>query len=107
MTTLNEPWCAAFLGYGTGVHAPGTTSNAAALAAVHHLNLAHGLGVAALRAVLPASGRVALTLNLSMVRGASPADEEVARHVDGLANRIFTDPVLRGTYPVDVLDDLG
>ena len=22
-TTLNEPWCAAYLGYGNGVHAPG------------------------------------------------------------------------------------
>ena len=22
-TTLNEPWCSAFLGYGSGVHAPG------------------------------------------------------------------------------------
>src|SRR5205814_9045395 len=24
-STLNEPWCAAFLGYGSGVHAPGRT----------------------------------------------------------------------------------
>ena len=24
-TTLNEPWCSAFLGYGAGVHAPGRT----------------------------------------------------------------------------------
>ncbi|MYS51307.1 family 1 glycosylhydrolase, partial [Streptomyces sp. SID6013] len=24
-TTLNEPWCSAFLGYGSGVHAPGRT----------------------------------------------------------------------------------
>ena len=38
-TTLNEPWCSAFLGYASGVHAPGVTDDAAALAAVHHLNL--------------------------------------------------------------------
>ena len=43
-TTLNEPWCSAYLGYASGVHAPGRTEPAAALAAVHHLNLAHGLG---------------------------------------------------------------
>ena len=48
-TTLNEPWCSAYLGYGSGAHAPGLTDGAKALAAVHHLNLAHGLAVRALR----------------------------------------------------------
>ena len=28
VTTLNEPWCSAFLGYATGVHAPGRTTPA-------------------------------------------------------------------------------
>ena len=31
--TLNEPWCSAYLGYASGVHAPGRTDAAAALAA--------------------------------------------------------------------------
>ena len=107
-TTLNEPWCSAYLGYGSGSHAPGITDNAAALSAAHHLNLAHGLGVSALRSVLPASGRASLTLNLALVRPASdsPADRNAARHVEGLANRVFLDPVLRGEYPQDVLEDL-
>jgi beta-glucosidase len=107
-TTLNEPWCAAFLGYASGVHAPGIQDNAAALAAAHHLNLAHGLGTAALRAELPASAQVSLTLNLSVVRAASddPADVAAAQHVDGLANRLFADPVLHGRYPGDLMDDL-
>src|SRR5665811_1229103 len=48
-TTLNEPWCAAYLGYGVGVHAPGRSDPVAALRAVHHLNLGHGLAVQALR----------------------------------------------------------
>ncbi len=75
---------------------------------MHHLNLAHGLGVAALRSALPPSGRVSLTLNLALVRAAtdSGADREAARHIDGLTNRVFLDPVLRGSYPEDVLDDL-
>src|SRR5665648_1305118 len=50
-TTLNEPWCTSYLGYSAGVHAPGRTEPAAALAAVHHLNLAHGLGGRAVREV--------------------------------------------------------
>jgi beta-glucosidase len=109
VTTFNEPWCSAFLGYASGVHAPAIKDNASALAAVHHLNLAHGLGVGALRSALPADGKVSLTLNLANVRGASDSapDVEAVRHVDGLSNRIFLEPVLRGRYPKDVLDDLA
>jgi beta-glucosidase len=108
LTTLNEPWCSAFLGYSSGVHAPGITDNAAAFSAVHHLNLAHGLGAAALRTVLPDSGQVSLTLNLAQVRAASDseADHDAARHVDGISNRVFLDPVLTGRYPQDVVADL-
>ena len=106
--TLNEPWCAAFLGHASGVHAPGLTDNAAALAAGHHLNLAHGLGAVAMQAVLPRSAEVSVTLNLALVRPASPdpADLAAARHVDGLSNGFFLGPMLRGRYPADVLEDL-
>jgi beta-glucosidase len=106
--TLNEPWCAAFLGHASGVHAPGLTDNAAALAAGHHLNLAHGLGVTAMRAELPRSAELSVTLNLALVRPASedPADLAAAQHVDGLTNRFFLDPMLRGRYPAQVLEDL-
>jgi beta-glucosidase len=108
ITTFNEPWCSAFLGYSSGVHAPGITDNAQALTAVHHLNLAHGLGAAALRSALPSTGRVSVTLNLAVVRPAqdTDADRNAARHVDALCNRIFLEPVLRGRYPDDLLDDL-
>src|SRR5674476_287496 len=41
-TTLNEPWCSAYLGYAAGVHAPGRENHTDSLAAVHHLNLATG-----------------------------------------------------------------
>lgn len=104
--TVNEPWCAAYLGYAAGVHAPGRTEPAAALAAVHHLNLAHGLAVAAFREHAPGTD-VALTLNLGWFEPAtaSEADADAVRRVDGLQNRVFLDPVLRGTYPDDVVAD--
>jgi beta-glucosidase len=104
--TLNEPWCSAYLGYASGVHAPGRTEPAAALAAVHHLNLAHGLATAAVRRAAP-SAQVALTLNLAWVRPASGsnADADAVRRIDGLQNRVFLDPTLRGEYPADVLAD--
>jgi len=47
--TLNEPCCVAFLGYRDGVHAPGITDEKAALAAVLHQLLAHGLAIRTLR----------------------------------------------------------
>ncbi|MDT7573753.1 MAG: beta-glucosidase [Pseudonocardiales bacterium] len=105
-TTLNEPWCSAYLGYGSGVHAPGRTDGAAALTAVHHLNLAHGLATAAIRRVAPAA-QVAITLNLAWVRPetSSAADVDAARKVDGLQNRVFLDPILHGRYPADVQAD--
>lgn len=105
--TLNEPWYSAYLGYAAGVHAPGRTEPAAALAAVHHLNLAHGLGARAVRESAPGAG-VALTLNLAWVRpedAGNDADVDAARRIDGLQNRVFLGPVLRGEYPADVLED--
>ena len=106
-TTLNEPWCSAFLGYASGHHAPGRTEPAAAVAAVHHLLLGHGLAVEAMRSARP-EHRYGITLNLYPVTTVSedPDDREAARRVDGLCNRLFLDPVLRGRYPDDVRADL-
>jgi beta-glucosidase len=104
--TLNEPWCSAFLGYGSGNHAPGRADHRDALRATHHLLLGHGLAVQALRAHAPA-GQVAIALNAGAVRPLSPApaDLDAARRIDGLLNRVFLDPLLRGCYPDDVLAD--
>ncbi|MGW7788511.1 GH1 family beta-glucosidase [Streptomyces tricolor] len=104
--TLNEPWCSAFLGYGSGVHAPGRTDPAASLRAAHHLNLGHGLAVSALRAALPARNQIAISLNSSVVRPLSqdPADVAAARRIDDLANGVFHGPMLHGAYPSTLFD---
>ena len=106
-TTLNEPWCSAFLGYASGHHAPGRTEPAASIAAVHHLLLGHGMAVAAMRSARPEQ-RYGITLNLYPVTTVSDDadDRDAARRVDGLSNRLFLDPVLRGQYPDDMRDDL-
>jgi len=107
-STVNEPWCSAILGYSAGVHAPGLRDPSAAVAAAHHLLLAHGLGVAALRDA-GVTGGVGLTLNPYPVvaAGDRPEDHDAARRVDGIANRLWWDPVFRGTYPDDVRADLA
>jgi beta-glucosidase len=107
-TTLNEPWCSAYLGYGSGVHAPGRTEPLAALRAVHHLNLAHGLAGRAIREVLGESAKISVTLNLHVTRMEDPSDagdQDALRRIDGLANRVFLEPLLKGIYPADVLED--
>jgi beta-glucosidase len=104
-TTLNEPWCSAFLGYGSGVHAPGRTNGAAALAAMHHLNLAHGLAVPEIRRAARNSPEVSTTLNFHVPRPGGDDAEEAMRRIDAVANRSFTEPILRGAYPDDLLLD--
>ena len=104
-TTLNEPWCSAFLGYASGVHAPGRTDGESALRAVHHLNLAHGLACQAVRAVLPAA-RMSVTHNLHVVHPADPAsadDLDLVRRIDALGNRAFLQPQLEGVLPEDLV----
>ncbi|MDT4995068.1 MAG: beta-glucosidase [Actinoplanes sp.] len=106
-TTLNEPWCSAYLGYASGRHAPGVTDPASAFKAVHHLLLGHGLAATALRAA--GAQTVSITLNPASVLPLDPAnvaDRDAARIVDGLHNRIFLDPLVKGSYPADMLQHM-
>ncbi|WP_204469350.1 glycoside hydrolase family 1 protein [Bifidobacterium pullorum] len=105
-TTLNEPWCAAYLGYGCGDHAPGIRDHAQALAAVHHLNLAHGLAIGAIRGELGDAARCSVTLNLQVTRAASEAPQDAAakHRADLLANEVFLGPMLDGRYDPELFE---
>ena len=98
--TFNEPNAAAVLGYGEGRHAPGIRGRASALKAIHVMNLAHGLGVAAIR-----GERAGLMLgNIYNFHPREPASEReedaiAAQMLDALWNRSFPDPQLLGRYP--------
>jgi beta-glucosidase len=103
-TTINEPWCSAYLSYIAGEHAPGRHNRAAGIAAGHHLLLAHGLAAEAIKAADP-EANVGLALNLWPFDAAdleNPGDVAAAVKQDGTWNRAFMDPVLRGAYPEDV-----
>ncbi len=108
-TTLNEPWCSAYLGYASGEHAPGHRSELEALQAVHHLNLAHGLALIELREVVTRpDAKFSVTNCLATAYAADPAnpeDVDAKRQIEALQNRAFTDPQLRGFYPPDLLED--
>lgn len=102
--TMNEPWCAAFLGYASGHHAPGLTDPRAALRAAHHLLLAHGDATAAMRRAAGSEHRFGIVPNLYGVQAGSrrPEDLAAARAIDGLQNRLWLDTTLKGAYPDDV-----
>jgi beta-glucosidase len=108
-TTLNEPFCAAFLGYGSGVHAPGVRDHDTALVAAHHLLLGHGLATRALTEQARPGHEFSLALNFApaIPDGSSPAHLEAARKFDGIHNRFFLDPVLGKGYPDDVVADVA
>ncbi|MFN8380297.1 MAG: GH1 family beta-glucosidase [Anaerolineales bacterium] len=106
--TFNEPWVSAFVGYYYGAHAPGHKSQHEALAAAHHLLLAHGNAVPVIRRNSPVSN-VGITLNLTPQVPASPsvADRTAANWVDGHINRWFLDPLVGRGYPQDMVNDYG
>jgi beta-glucosidase len=99
--THNEPMVMAVMGHFTGEHAPGLQDPAAAVAAGHHLLLAHGHAAEAIRAAAPRPVQVGITLNLSPVYPASDsqADREAAERFDLMSNRLMLDALLRGHYP--------
>ncbi|MCM0677910.1 GH1 family beta-glucosidase [Micromonospora phytophila] len=105
--TINEPKTVVQNGYLWGHHAPGRQDPAAAYLVAHHLQLAHGLAVGALRAT--GAGRIGPALNLHPCYPADDSAEaaRAARLYDGYENRLYLDSVLKGSYPQDVLADLG
>lgn len=107
--THNEPWCAAFLGYGIGIHAPGMKDLSAACAAGHHLLLSHGLAMPRLRAHTHRDAHLGITLNLGPIYPADDTPETLAAcdRADAFVNRWFLDPIFRGCYPEALFANLG
>jgi beta-glucosidase len=121
--TVNEPRSFIGAGYRLGVHAPGEQRPMReALQAGHHLLLAHGRGVQAIRASARPPVQVSIGLDFSPCVPATDSAEDVAAAraatfggappSEGLEtwwqhNVWWTDPVLRGAYPGEALEILG
>jgi beta-glucosidase len=107
--TINEPKTIVNVGYRYGVHAPGKRDESAAQVACHHLLLAHGRAVQALRAT-GHKAAIGPALNLAPAYPAVTGDTSAAKQAvlaDGFENRLFLDPILKGSYPADILAELG
>ena len=105
-TTLNEPFCSAWLGYLYGVMAPGIKDLQTAINASHHLLLGHGLATQAIRSVA-SDLRVGIVLNLTPAIPLNEKDELAAKYADGFDNRWYADPVFKGSYPQDIVEGFG
>jgi len=107
--TLNEPWCVAWLGYMSGVHAPGIKNLDQALAAAHHTALAHGLATRAIRSA-SSTANVGLALNMTSYRVDDPGNADLstlADLMDAHVNRWWLDAFTIGAYPRALTDFYG
>lgn len=103
--TQNEPWVASFLGYRDGIFAPGLKDWNAALAAGHHLLVAHGRAASLIREAQPESSvGIAIDCRPATPASESPEDLAATSHFDGFRNRWFFDPVHGMGYPQDMVD---
>jgi beta-glucosidase len=101
--TFNEPSVFTLFGYGFAWHPPGLTDASALHRAIHHVNLAHGAGVDALRAALPDASIGAIhNVQPSRAAGTTPEDAAAARLLDAYWSRAFPEPQLLGHYPKEL-----
>ncbi len=103
---INEPWCVAWLGHFVGRHAPGTRDIRAAARAMHHVPLAHGRAVQALRAQGVANIGAIVNFEFAQPADDDPSTVRVAALYDAIFNRWFLGAMRNACYPDVVLEHL-
>ncbi|MFN3606301.1 MAG: family 1 glycosylhydrolase, partial [Cypionkella sp.] len=107
IATINEPWCVAWLSHFLGAHAPGLRDIRAAARAMHHILLAHGLGVQNLRSMGQQNLGIVLNFEHASPASDSAADHAAADRADAIFNRWFIQAIAKASYPQAALDGLG
>jgi len=113
--TLNEPQCFLQLGHSEGIHAPGLNlTSPEMIEAAHHVLLAHGKGVSAIRefSVLDPVIGIAPIGDIKIPASQNEADIEAARTAtmsrssESLWDNVwFCDPILLGKYSLGWLEE--
>jgi beta-glucosidase len=96
--TFNEPSVFALFGYCFGGQAPGISDFPSYAQAIHHVNLAHGGAVDALRARVTGASIGAIH-NCQPCKPAKDGSGDAAQELDAYWNLAFPDPQLLGHYP--------
>ncbi|HPS14866.1 MAG TPA: family 1 glycosylhydrolase [Spirochaetales bacterium] len=107
-TSVNEPWCSAFLGYRDGEHAPGLHDVRLAHRAVHHLLLAHGLSNQLFRQT-GMEGEFGIVINPVCRRPAqaTEAHRQAAMRASLEQTNLWLDPVFGRGYPQEYVQAYG
>ncbi len=103
---INEPWCVSWLSHFEGHHAPGLRDIRAAARAMHHVLLAHGRAIQAMRGLGMDNLGAVFNLEWSEPADDSPEAQEKAALYDGIYNRFFLGGVFKQAYPQNVLEGL-
>lgn len=103
---INEPWCVAWLSHFMGLHAPGLRDIRATARAMHHVLLAHGRCIQAMRGL--GMTNLGAVCNFEWANPASTTEEDfqAADRYDAYYNRFFLSGIFKGTYPDLVLEGL-
>ena len=105
--TFNEPAVFTLLGYAYSVGAPGLRDKAALHSAIHHVNLAHGSAVDALRAGVPGASIGAVhNRQPCLPASAAAADEVAAQRFADYWNGAFPEPQHFGCYPHSLANEM-
>jgi beta-glucosidase len=97
--TINEPWCVSILSHLLGIHAPGYRDLRACAHAMHHVLLAHGTGVDALRAQGIKNLGIVTNLEKSEPASDNAEDIQAAELGDAMFNGWFLGGLYKGRYP--------
>jgi beta-glucosidase len=106
IATINEPWCVAWLSHFMGIHAPGLRDIRAAARAMHHILLAHGLGVQRLRDMGQKNLGIVLNFDHTSPLTDSAGDIAAADRWDAIFNRWFIQAISQKSYPAAALEAL-
>ncbi len=104
---INEPWCVGWLSHFLGHHAPGLRDIRATARAMHHVLLAHGTAIQAMRALGMSNLGGVFNMEFAQPADDTPEAAAAAQLYDGYYNRFFLSGVFRGAYPDEVLEGLG
>ncbi len=103
---INEPWCVAWLSHFKGAHAPGLRDIRAAARAMHHVLLAHGRAIQALRGQGVRNLGAVFNFERAFAADDSPEAARAAATQDAIYNRWFLSGIFLREYPMQALEGL-
>lgn len=103
---INEPWCVGWLSHFMGQHAPGVRDIRATARAMHHVLLAQGMSLQAMRGLGLQNLGAICNFEFAHPFDDTPESKLAAARYDAIYNRFFLGGLCHGAYPDLVLEGL-